>query len=214
MAFILCTKTHELIILSKDGTGDVRRVKLATNDIDEEVVHRNYFVVRDKGFRDKKFNYIHNWEIRQFKVSFFNYQGELVWTDEMKREYCMKMMHSMPYLPMPDKNMEIIYYKGIFRDMHLFANVLGGQFFLTSFGDVQYSYKISGDIYFSVLPLSALNDEIDIESHLPSPEGSILRGTHCYYVGFEGANNRSMVVDIDFDKMFPEVPDWIKKMMN
>ena len=177
----------------------MRRVKLATNDIDEEVVHRNYFVVRDKGFRDKKFNYIHNWEIRQFKVSFFNYQGELVWTGEMKREYCMKMMHSMPYLPMPDKNMEIIYYKRIFRDMHLFANVLGGQFFLTSFGDVQYSYKISGDIYFSVLPFS---------------EGSILRGTHCYYVGFEGANNRFMVVDIDLDKMFPEAADWIKKMMN
>ena len=213
--YLVHDQTHELIILSKDGTGDVRRVKLATDDIDEGVMHQNYIVVRDKGFRDEKFNYIHDWETRQFKVSFFNYQGELAWTDEMTREYCIKMMRPAPDFSMPDEDMkEITYYKGIFRDMHLFANVLGGQLFLTSFGKVQYSYKISGDIYFSVLPLPALNDEIDIESHLSSPEGAILRGTHCYYVGFERADNHLMVVDFDLDKMFPEAADWIKKMMN
>ena len=58
------------------------------------------------------------------------------------------------------------------------------------------------------------HDEIDQESHLSSLEGEILRGTHFYYVGYEGKNNRLMVVDIDLDKMFPEAKDWIKKKMN
>ena len=102
----------------------------------------------------------------------------------------------------------------MFRDMHLFVDEGVSRFILTELGEIQYSYYIEGDVSFGVLPLQALNDEIDIESHLPSPEGNILRGTHFYYVGYEGKNNRLMVVDIDLDKMFPEAKDWIKKKMN
>lgn len=214
--YLVHDQTHELIILSKDGTGYVRRVKLATDDIDEGVMHQNYIVLRDSGVMDKRVKCIYNWETRQFKVSFFNYQGELAWTDEMTREYCIKMMRPAPDFSMPDEDMkEITYYKGIFRDMHLFVRAGSGEFLLSSFGKILYSCIVpNGGVNFSVLPLQTLNDEIDIESHHPSPEGEILRGTHFYYVGFERANNHLMVVDFDLDKMFPEAADWIKKMMN
>ena len=99
--------------------------------------------------------------------------------------------------------------------MHLFVDEGVGRFILTELGEIQYSCIVpNGGVNFSVLPLQAFNDEIDIESHYPSPEGEILRGTHYYYVGYEGKNNRLMVVDIDLDKMFPEAKDWIKKKMN
>ena len=102
----------------------------------------------------------------------------------------------------------------MFRDMHLFVDEGTSRFILTELGEIQYSYNIERDVRCDILPLWALNDEIDIESHYPSPEGEILRGTHFYYVGYEGKNNRLMVVDIDLDKMFPEAKDWIKKKMN
>lgn len=207
--YLVHDQTHELIILSKNGKGDVRHVKLATNDIDEGVMHENYFVVRDRGVTDET-RMTHYWESLQFKVSFFNYQGELAWTDEMKREYSIKMMRPTPYEPMSYKDMKAIYYKGIFRGMHLFFG-FGNKFILTNFGDVQFSHAITGDVYFSVLPLKALNDEIDKESHLPSPEGEVLRGTHYYYAGYEMADSHFMVVDIDLDKLFPDAVNWSKK---
>ena len=216
--YLVHDQTHELIVLSKDGTGDVHRVKLATDDIDEGVMHENYFVVRDKGFRDKKFNLLYNWRTRQYKVSFFNYRGELAWTDEMRREYSIAMMRPLPYVPKMYANTPpryySKYYKGMFRDMHLFVDEGVSRFILTELGEIQYSYNIERDVRSDILPLWVLHDEIDQESHLSSLEGEILRGTHFYYVGYEGRNNHLMVVDIDLDKMFPEAKDWIKKKMN
>ncbi|HIZ05949.1 MAG TPA: hypothetical protein H9818_08870, partial [Candidatus Phocaeicola gallistercoris] len=106
------------------------------------------------------------------------------------------------------------YYKGMFRDMHLFVDEGVSRFILTELGEIQYSYSIERDVRSDILPLWVLHDEIDQESHLSSLEGEILRGTHFYYVGYEGRNNHLMVVDIDLDKMFPEAKDWIKKKMN
>ena len=99
---------------------------------------------------------------------------------------------------------------GVVQPLTLFFG-FGNKFILTNFGDVQFSHAITGDVYFNVLPLKALNDEIDKESHLPSPEGEVLRGTHYYYAGYEMADSHFMVVDIDLDKLFPNAVNWSKK---
>lgn len=206
--YLVHDRTHELIIMSKDGKGEVRHVKLATNDIYEGVMHDNYFVIRGEKTTDSTKTY--DWE--NYKLSFFNYQGRLAWTDVTDLLYSDNMMRPMPKTPHIDEySTDFIRYAGLFRDMHLFVDLAAERFFLFDLNGKKIYRMIEGDLLYDVLPLSAFTDEIDKEIFFSSQESYILRGTHYYYAGYEKADNHFMVVDIDLDKIFPEAASWYKK---
>ncbi len=190
--YLLHNRTHELIILNKDGTGDVHRVQLETDNIDEGVLHPDYFIVRDREVE-------HKTESRYWRTSIystFNYQGQLMQKDTIERRAGTKVMRPAPKLLLSDGSLS---YKGDFRNMHLFTDIMTNRFVLIEDGKPCFAYT-----FLDRLPSQVFHDEISRVSHFSSPEGEIVRGTHYYYVAYERDGNRLMVVDINLDKMFPD----------
>ena len=131
----------------------MRHVKLATNDIFEGVMHDNYFVIRGEKTTDSTKTY--DWE--NYKLSFFNYQGRLAWTDVTDRLYSDNMMRPMPNTPHIDEySTDLIRYAGLFRDMHLFVDLAAKRFFLFDLNGKKIYRMIEGDLFYDVLPLSVL----------------------------------------------------------
>ncbi len=215
--YLVQNVTHELIVLSKDGKGDVRRVKLPVDSIKDGVLHDKYFVLCSNLIKPKEWS-------SSYELTFFRYDGSLMLRDTVYMQLCDKYMRPAPDYFNQHKCDEHGYrlaeyinpcwdYKGLFHGVPLYVS--GCRFVLNRNGADnkplirKIDVGINAEEYYQVIPLPVLTDITDYMCHTRLPEISILRGTHVYYPGY-WHDGRLMVADFDVDKIFPTVRDEIK----
>jgi len=208
--YLLQDATRELIIMNKDGKGDVRHVSLPVNKVYEGVLHDNHIVISGGPKLVEK-------RVNMYEVSYFNYQGTLLWRDSVS----FSMIHSTmrPVVRFWDTDYEYAPYgklakwiqpgdyKGMYYGSELF--VVGGSLFVLNCAGQDgnpRTYKIempkNAETMFENIPEDVFTD---MESRILSKELPILRGTHVYAVGYEDEKyNRIIVSEFDLDKMFPD----------
>lgn len=219
--YLVQNVTHELIALSKDGKGDVRRVKLPVDSIKDGVLHDKYFVLCSNMVEHG------DWD-DYYELTYFNYDGSLMVRDTVNTSLRDKYMRPAP--DFYDQHTLDAYgnryarsvnpcqdYKGMFHGVPLYVS--GCRFTLNMDGADkkplirQIDVGINAEEYYQVIPLEVLTDITDYMCHTGLPEATILRGTHVYYAGY-WHDGRLMVADFDVDKIFPTVRDEVKKWYN
>lgn len=70
---------RELIVMSKDGSGSVRHTKLPVDSIKDGVMHESHFVLKSN---ELKYKILGDY----YELSFFNYDGTLLWKDTVDYE--------------------------------------------------------------------------------------------------------------------------------
>ena len=200
---------RELIVVSKDG-GSVRHIKLPVDTIMGGCMHDKYFVLRNNEvkYNGVRFNY---------ELSFFNYEGALLWKDTVDIcmvEQCMR--------PAPDyydnrihdgfggKILDPNYsYKGMFYGSALFERFWEFRLNVKGTKDMptikKYDFDFSEDMYEGkdVNGVSFFDLEDD-DCHFGFWEENIYRGTHLYEVASQWDSGILTVIDFDIEKMFPE----------
>lgn len=190
---------RELIVVSKKD-GAVRHIKLPVDSIVGGFMHNNYIVLRSDEVKNKdmRFNY---------ELSFFNYEGRLLWKDTVDIcmiEQCMK--------PVPEcccnPNVASSYdYKGMFHGTALFESLWEFTLNLRGPDDMPTikEYNLSDDVYDGKL-FNTINftDLEDADCHFGYWDGNIYRGTHLYELTGQWDSGILTVIDFDIEKMFPE----------
>lgn len=80
---------RELIVMSKDGSGSVRHTKLPVDSIKDGVMHESHFVLKSN---ELKYKILGDY----YELSFFNYDGTLLWKDTVDYEMVNKQMRPAP----------------------------------------------------------------------------------------------------------------------
>ena len=190
---------RELIVMSKED-GSVRHIKLPVDSIVGGFMHNNYIVLRSDEVKNKdmRFNY---------ELSFFNYEGRLLWKDTVDIcmiEQCMK--------PVPEcccnPNVASSYdYKGMFHGTALFESLWKFTLNLRGPDDMPTikEYDLSDDVYegklFNTINFTDLEDD---DCHFGYWDGNIYRGKHLYELTGQWDSGILTVIDFDIEKMFPE----------
>ena len=202
---------RELIVMSKDGSGSVRHTKLPVDSIKDGVMHESHFVLKSN---ELKYKILGDY----YDLSFFNYDGTLLWKDTVDYEMMNKQMKPAP--DYYDQNTRDEYgtriaeyinpnvnYKGKFYSTDLYTR--GLTFYLNT--DMEGKPMIKeyewGNLFGLTLddeywPHPAFNDMTDGIASTDFCDSSIFRGTHLYYIFY--LNPHFTVLDFDIEKIFPE----------
>ena len=204
--YLVHDQKRELIVIDKNGKGDVRHIKLDLDSLADGKMYNKYFVIQGVELSVPTYGI--------YSVSYFNYDGRLLLNDTVDVNFINSVMSPLPRImsdklfDIGDENFRFMDYKGNYRGYSFYDE--GTRMFLDCGSmdekDVTYEFNLTeADKYFDIFPFNAITDITDNRCHPESYPGTyILRGTHYYYVGYN-KSGRLTVVDMDLDKMFPKI---------
>ena len=195
---------RELIILSKDGKGDVRHVPLPVDSVSKGYMRPDCIVLWYKVpvVIDGEEHY----RIRR-DYNIFSYEPRLLWKETVMGEIDETYMLPIPEIYGMDRY--YVYYKGVYGHYNVFRIDSDDFAFADMYGTVRKMYKMEAVTFdFDVFPLNVLTENVDVETHISSEEMGFIRGNHYYQVGYDWKNRERLIVaELDLDKAFEQAED-------
>ena len=195
---------RELIIMSKDGKGDVRHVPLPVDSVSKGymrpdciVLWYNVPVVIDGE---------EHYRIRR-DYSIFSYEPRLLWKETVMGEIDETYMLPIPEIYGMDRH--YVHYKGVYKNYNVFSIDAYNFAFADMYGTVRKMYKMNTETFgFDVFPMDVLTENVDAETHVSSEAMRFIRGNHYYQVGYDWKNRERLIVaELDLDKAFEQAED-------